>query len=570
MAADRRWSVKTALSAGAAALAVLALGAWTVARAQGPETPVVRAETSQGAYLAGETALGMGDTRTAAAFFQRAADMAPSQAEPRERAFSVTLIAGDVDRAAQFAPRKGQSDAAAVALGELVIAVSDLANGRAGDANQILGGPGLAQSGEAAAKLLRPWAAAAAGDWKLALAAPASTGDKFTDAFAVLGRGLLLEHAGKLDEADAVFKGLKPAGESLFAQIYGGFLERHGRRPEAIALYQSVLKAAPNDVAMRLALKRAEAGGPPPGAPSLASGAAQALTGPAALLLAQRQPEAGLSYLRLALRLDPNRSEAWVLLGETLEGLGDSAGARAAFAKVQPAADDYAAARARLALDYAQNKQKDEALKVARETVAALPDDPSSKLVLAELLRDSEHYDEALAILNGLLANQKEDTSSKAKLLYLIGANEERSGKWAAAEGHLRAALAISPNDPEILNYLGFAWADRGEHLDEALGMLSKAVDLAPDNAAIIDSYGWAKYRLKDHAGAVPILERAATLDPTEPECNTHLGDAYWRVGRKLEAEFQWNYALTLPDVEPKLKAAVEQRLRDHRPPDAR
>lgn len=562
--------MKTALSAGAGALAVLALSAWTMARAQGPETPRITAETSQGAYLAGETALGMGDTRAAAAFFQRAADMAPSQAGPRERAFSVTLIAGDVDRAAQFAPRKGQSDAAAVALGELVIAVSDLATGRAGDANQILGGPGLSQSGEAAAKLLRPWAAAAAGDWKIALAQPASTGDKFTDAFAVLGRGLLLERAGKLDEADAVFKGLKPAGESLFAQIYGGFLERHGRRPEAIALYQGVLKSAPNDVAMRVCLKRAGAGGPAPAAPSLASGAAQALTGPAALLLAQRQPEAGLSYLRLALRLDPNRSEAWVLLGETLEGLSDNDGARAAFAKVLPTSDDYAAARARLALNYAQNKQKSQALNVARETVAALPDDPSSKLVLAELLRDSEHYDDALAILNGVLANQKEDTSSKAKLLYLIGANEERSGKWPAAEGHLKAALAISPNDPEILNYLGFAWADRGEHLDEALGMLSKAVDLAPDNAAIIDSYGWAKFRLKDYAGAVPILERAATLDPTEPECNTHLGDAYWRVGRKLEAEFQWNYALTLPDIEPKLKAAVEQRLRDHRPPDAR
>jgi Flp pilus assembly protein TadD len=96
----------------------------------------------------------------------------------------------------------------------------------------------------------------------------------------------------------------------------------------------------------------------------------------------------------------------------------------------------------------------------------------------------------------------------------------------------LQQALKLKPDDPEILNYLGFAWADRGENLKQALTLLQKATLLDPQNGAVIDSLGWVHYRLGDYYQAVHELELAAALDAADPEVNDHLGDAYWRSGR--------------------------------------
>ena len=125
----------------------------------------------------------------------------------------------------------------------------------------------------------------------------------------------------------------------------------------------------------------------------------------------------------------------------------------------------------------------------------------------------------------------------------------------AAARGS-----ALRPDEPELLNYLGYAWIDRGERLPEALAMVEKAVAANPRSGAIVDSLGWAHYRLGDYKKAVEILEQAVELEAGDPEINNHLGDAYWMVGRKDEAGFQWRRVLTLkPDA--KIKADAEKRL---------
>ena len=141
-----------------------------------------------------------------------------------------------------------------------------------------------------------------------------------------------------------------------------------------------------------------------------------------------------------------------------------------------------------------------------------------------------------------------------------------RSGQWAAAEKDLVAALAQQPNEPDLLNYLGYAWIDRGERLSEAMDMVKRAVAANPRSGAMVDSLGWAYYRIGDYRNAVEKLEEAVLLSPADPEINNHLGDAYWRVGRTIEARFQWSRALSL-DPTPAIKADAEAKLKTGLPP---
>ena len=143
----------------------------------------------------------------------------------------------------------------------------------------------------------------------------------------------------------------------------------------------------------------------------------------------------------------------------------------------------------------------------------------------------------------------------------------ERLGNWDAAEKDLLAALDIKPDHPYVLNYLGYAWADRGLHLDEAQNMIRKAVTLRPDDGYITDSLGWVLYRLGKYKAAVPELERAVALLPYDPVINDHLGDVYWRVGRKREAKFQWERSKNYTD-DPDMKAKAVDKIVQGLPDD--
>ena len=112
-----------------------------------------------------------------------------------------------------------------------------------------------------------------------------------------------------------------------------------------------------------------------------------------------------------------------------------------------------------------------------------------------------------------------------------------------------------------MLNFLGYAWIDRGEKLPQAMTMVKKAVDLNPKSGAMIDSLGWGYYRLGDYKTAVEKLEEAVVLEPADPDVNNHLGDAYWRVGRQVEAQFQWRRVLSL-EPPAKLKVEIEAKLK--------
>jgi len=124
----------------------------------------------------------------------------------------------------------------------------------------------------------------------------------------------------------------------------------------------------------------------------------------------------------------------------------------------------------------------------------------------------------------------------------------------------LKQALKLYPDQPHVLNYLGYSWIDQHVNLDEGMQMIRRAVEQRPDDGYIVDSLGWAHYRLGNYDEAVKNLERAVELKPDDPTINDHLGDAYAKTGRTLEAQFQWSHARDLKP-EPEDLAKIKQKL---------
>lgn len=519
-----------------------------------------------GLFLAGQAAIADGDSRAAADYFARARVADPSEVAIRDRAFTAALLAGDLSRAAQLSDSVDKDNEQLQSLVHLTRGVEALANNRPADAYAIFTEASSDRVNAGTASLLAPWAAGAAGKWDAAVALPDSK-DRIFKLFAALDQALLFEKARRYDEAETAFKAAmsEKAGRSIIGPALGGFLERRGRTKEAVAIYDDLLSAYPDDEGILASRKRAAAGGKAPAAPSFREGAAQALMAPAAALMNERQTQAALVYLRYVLRLDPKREEATLLLADLLNQAGDKAEARTGYASVPPSSTRYVSARSRLAWSY-QDKDKARALQIAQETAAERPEDPDAQLVVADMLRVNQQYDASVVILDKLI--DKAGARADWRLYYMRGAAHERAGRWTEGEKDLQRSLSLKPDEPELLNYLGYAWISRGEHVKEAMDMIQKAVQQQPDNGAYVDSLGWAHYQLGDYKEAVEKLERAAELEAGDAEINDHLGDAYWKVGRKDEARFKWRAVLSLqPDAEVKTRA--ETKLASPLGPDA-
>ena len=548
-------------------LTLAALGACTTAppsvglRASEPAEAPGDQTSTFGLYLAGQTALDQGHGNEAAGFFAQAARQDIDTSSIKIHAFVAALVAGDIPRAASLAPGPDDGSVSEQRLGRLTRAVEALAENKGREAETLLNTPPLSPPDDAATRLLLPWAAAAAGDWKTALAAPDAADDHLVAQVSLLDQALLYEHRDQIGQASQVFGKLlaQSDGAGLYTTAYGEFLQRHGHTSTAINLYEAALKGDANNGLVQEALAHAKAGRPAPPAPTFAEGAGRALLAPAALLLAEKQPQLGLVYLRLVLRLDPKRDEAWLLVGDTLTAGGQTEAARDAYAQPQPGSPSYVSARERLIGSYDQPSDAPTELKLAQETAKAAPDDPDAMSLLADALRLNDRYAESAQVLDKLIIQAGPKASWN--LYYMRGVARDQAGDWDGAERDLKQALALSPDEPEVLNYLGYSWVDRGVDLSGAKAMIERAVAAKPDSGAIVDSLGWAYYRLGQYPQAVEQLERAAELEPADPDINDHLGDAYWRDGRRTEARFQWNQVLIMQPSD-KLRAEVEAKLK--------
>ena len=278
------------------------------------------------------------------------------------------------------------------------------------------------------------------------------------------------------------------------------------------------------------------------------------------------------SYLRLSLYLAPKNALTQITLADIYDRLHQNEEAIAVYEGVPEGSVLRTTADIQIAQLLDNLGKKQDSADYLRHIVADHPDDEDALLALGNAQRNDKKYAEAVDTYSKALAASKKPEKVEWPLYYFRGISYEREQMWDKAVADFRKALELFPDQPLVLNYLGYSWVDRGQNLDEAFKMLHKAVELRPSDGYIVDSLGWAYFKLGKYDEAVKELERAIDLKPGDPTINDHLGDAYWRVGRKLDAHFQWNHARDLgpePEDKAKILTKIENGLPDAKAPEA-
>jgi tetratricopeptide (TPR) repeat protein len=305
----------------------------------------------------------------------------------------------------------------------------------------------------------------------------------------------------------------------------------------------------------------------PPLVTSAQGGGAEALYGLGASLGRRGGEDLGLVYLQLSLYLAPNHPLALLSLADLYESLKKPDMAIKAYERIPADSPLHRNAAIQMASDLDALNRGPEAEKQLDAIVEKDPKDLEAIMALGNVLRGHKKFAEcADAYSKGIDLIGKPDKANWV-VFYFRGICYERSHQWPKAEADLKKALELFPDQPHVLNYLGYSWIDQGVNLDQGMAMIKKAVQQRPDDGYIVDSLGWAYYRLGNYDDAVKQLDRAIELKPEDPTINDHLGDAYWRVGRKLEAKFQWAHARDLKP-EPEDLPKILQKLKDGLPDD--
>jgi tetratricopeptide (TPR) repeat protein len=543
------------------ALLALAAGCATPPRSPAIATPVDDSALL-GDVLAGRVAAIKGDAAAAADAYFAALEQAPGDEALLESALLAALQAGQPERAI-LAARRADAAGHASPLAHLTLAADDLArNRRSGVIRRLKTFEG-APIERLSARILEAWAVAGGGDEEAALGVlRAENGDSPLARLTSHQQAMVLDHAGRTADAIAAYESADKAGLRFATAVvrHARLLERSGRAEDAAALLQKG-ELAENPLVV-FERRRMDAKTRPPGPPRPAEGAALGLVTIASVLSGQAEPGFITPILSLALILDPELDTARLAFAEAMQDQGRTEESLAALALISPQAPYGEAAGVQRAWLLYGQKKVEEALAVAR----SVGDSRAAQMAAADMLRSEERWTEAEAVYNAMIARIETPGERDWRLFFARGAARERLKRWPEAEADLKRSLELSPDRPEVLNYLGYSWVDQGMNLDQGLALIERAVTLAPDQGFIIDSLGWAYFKLGDYAKALDLLETATDMEPQNPTINDHLGDVYWRLGRRLEAQHQWKRALTL-DPSPDEKSALEAKLKDGLPP---
>ena len=538
--------------------------------AQFPSKADLKSLTTSGSYLAARHASVERDAAAAAAFYRSALRTDPKNNELLDRAFISSLADGDIDEAVKLADRILTMDKAN-RVARLVVGVRDLKNKKYSasqlNINQSIRGPIT----DLVATLLSGWASYGAGDAKAAVASiDKLTGPEWYPIFKDLHTGMILEISGKDKDAGARFERAYKLDDSMLrvADAYARWLSRNKDGAAAAGIYEAFDKKLPRHPLVQEGLRETKAGKKlPPLVDSAQAGAAEALYGIGATLTRRGGEDLALVYLQLALYLQPNHPLALLSLADLYESVKKPKMAIKVYERMPASSPLKRNAQIQLATNLDAADRSDEAIKILKGVTAEAPKDIEAIMALGNIERGRKKFSDCAATYTQAIdANPGVTDKNTWVTYYYRGICEERSKQWSKAEADMRKALELQPEQPHVLNYLGYSWIDQGINLDEGMKMIKRAVDQRPDDGYIVDSLGWAFYRIGNFEEAVKNLERAIDLKPEDPTINDHLGDAYWRVGRTLEAKFQWAHARDLkPEAEelPKIEAKIANGLPD-------
>jgi tetratricopeptide (TPR) repeat protein len=517
-----------------------------------------------GAYLAGRHAQHEKDYGAAAGFFERALAIDGNDYDLMSRTLLLDASEGRIDAAVPLAQRVTAIEPNA-AIGNLVLVVDKAKSGDYAGAARYAAA--LPRDGihRFATLLVNAWIKTGEGQPVSGIAALQPLGE--TRGFGPLKEfhaALIDDVAGLTPEAEEAYQKLQQSSTRLNwrgVEMLGAIFERTGRPEEARQLYQRFAQETQDTDFVGPALERLAKGAPPARRVADAKdGLAEAFFDLGSIMSQGETTDLGLIYARLALHLRPDFPAAQMLVADILEIYRRPEEALAINRAIDPKSAYGWSARARIASDLDQLGRTDEAVAELKAMAAERPNRASPLVQLGDLLRAKSRYPEAIQSYDEAASRLGPDEQRLWNFYYSRGVALERDGKWERSETDLKRALELQPDQPLVLNYLGYSWVDKGRNLQDGLKMIERAVQLRPNDGYIVDSLGWAHYRLGDFAKATQYLERAIELRPQDPTINDHLGDVFWQTGRFNEARAQWRRALLFGPEANEVKA-IETKL---------
>jgi tetratricopeptide (TPR) repeat protein len=510
-------------------------------------------DSQPGNYLSALIASADRDTPAAEVYYREALRADPRNPDLLERAFAAALSNGDEPGATALGERLLMRDPNNN-LARLAIAVHDIGQGQFATARAHLASADAMRVRDVTTALLTAWCYAGQSDLHHALDTLDRIQDRSVLAFRDYHAGLIAGLLGNSSEAERRLKSAYDSDKNSlrFADAYARSLAANGDPAGATKVYEDFSTVIPHHPLIEQALGDLKANHTlDPLVRSAKDGAAEALYGLGSAGSRQGDELPALVYLRLSLYLRPSSDLTAVTLASLFEQLKQSDQVIAAYQLVPSSSPLKMGADIQIALELDSVGKNDEATRRLTEIVAARPHDVEALSALAELQRSAKKYVEAAATYDQAIAAVGIPQRDNWTLFYFRGICYERSKQWPKAEADFKKALELNPDQPLVLNYLGYSWVDQGLNLEEAFKMLRRAVELRPNDGYVVDSLGWAHFKLGQYAEAAETLEKAINLKPADPVLNDHLGDAYWRVNRRIEAHFQWNHARDMgPDPE--------------------
>ena len=526
------------------------------------ENVVDYAQSFSGSYLAARVARSDKDLSNASTFYRKALESDPDNIHLLSQAFALTLADGNFDSAFEYAKKLIEKDKlhrfARLALG--VKALQERSYSAA--TNQfarILEG----EKSELTATLLTAWSKFGAKKPQDALAMIDDLkGPEWQKIFKTFHGGLIAESAGIKDAASNRITAAYELDSAALRIVdaYARNLARNGDIEGALKVLNTFDEQVPDRPLIRESIKTLGEGlVPGPLVKTAQQGAAEVLYGLGSAIGRDRADEWAAIYLQLALYLDPNADLARIALGSLYEQLQKHEKAIEVYGLIPETSPLKRNAEIQVSLNYNALDKLEQAREHLSALVEADPSDLEAVRALGSVLRTHQEFADAAKVYTLGIDTIEKPTRVDWWLFYVRGISYERTKQWEKAEADFLKALELQPDQPLVLNYLGYSWVDMGMHYERALEMIRKAVEQRPTDGYIVDSLGWVYYRLGRYDDAVKQLERAVELKPDDPVINDHLGDAYWKVGRRLEATFQWSHAR---DMKPPEEETLQKILR--------
>ncbi|PHR59101.1 MAG: hypothetical protein COA43_09605 [Robiginitomaculum sp.] len=512
-----------------------------------------------GDYLAASYAHQLGDSRARSEYYSRAFARVPDDIKLGQVSMLSALSANDNVLARALAievyamnPQDGLSRA--------ILGASALSKGHYKKASIYLADSNDGTGLDDINGLMQGWVEVGLGNQDAALESFTQLqGGKYFELIGSLQKAKLYAALGDSEKADEFFKEIDTIGissiESLLSQVRANLAKDD--KDKALALLNAF--AAKNGGALtgpvRLYLDMLAAEQEIETEFTPAQSASRALTEPAfGYYAVQKRYESAEMFLRLALQLDPKNDKARLFLASVLEDMNRDDDALSTYMKIGEKSAYAVSARLSEANILFQKDKDSAAIQLLENVYETHPSRVTlDSLGRAHLIR--EDYAGALPYYNKLIASMSDaELQKNPQPKYIRGICLERLERWEEAVVDMEYVLKYQPQNADALNYLGYTWVDKGVKLGTAFEMIRKAVALEPKSGAIIDSLGWAHYKLGQYGQARLKLEDAVEYSPSSATIVDHLGDVYWKVGRKREAEYQWRRAVSLDPTDKELR----------------